>query len=104
LDRLASLVEPRGLVVLISPYSWLPGYTSRDNWMGQACLLPACRAASPLSAGSSFAGGKLEDGKPVYTKRSLLDLMEPEFEVRASVVLACACFETHEVSAFSACP
>jgi len=59
LNRLSSLVADRGLVVLISPYSWLPGYTARDKWLG----------------------GKVEDGKPISSKRSILDLLEPDFEL-----------------------
>jgi hypothetical protein len=39
LDRLTTLVAPRGLVVLISPYSWLEGYTSKDKWVGTSVIL-----------------------------------------------------------------
>lgn len=34
LDRLASLVKPGGVVVLVSPHSWLPGWTPRSQWVG----------------------------------------------------------------------
>lgn len=34
LTRLPSLLVPRGLVVLVSPYSWLPAYTAKDRWIG----------------------------------------------------------------------
>jgi putative 4-mercaptohistidine N1-methyltranferase len=34
LRRLPSLLVPGGLVVLISPYSWLPQYTPTENWIG----------------------------------------------------------------------
>lgn len=35
LRRLPSLLVPGGLVVLISPYSWLKQYTPRENWIGE---------------------------------------------------------------------
>ena len=31
---LPGLLEPRGLVVLVSPFSWLGQYTPRDKWLG----------------------------------------------------------------------
>lgn len=34
LERLPSLLVPGGIVVLISPYSWLTSYTSKDKWLG----------------------------------------------------------------------
>ena len=34
LRRLPSLLVPGGLVVLISPYSWLEQYTPKENWIG----------------------------------------------------------------------
>ena len=36
LERLPSLLAPRALVVLVSPYSWMPGYTVKANWIGTA--------------------------------------------------------------------
>ena len=32
--RLASLLVPGGLVVHVSPFSWLPQYTKRELWLG----------------------------------------------------------------------
>lgn len=34
LDRLPSLLNPGGVVVIVSPYSWLPEYTAREKWLG----------------------------------------------------------------------
>jgi hypothetical protein len=34
LRRLPELLVPRGLVVLVSPFSWLPQYTPREKWLG----------------------------------------------------------------------
>ncbi|CAE7522625.1 unnamed protein product [Symbiodinium sp. KB8] len=34
LDRLKDIVVEGGLVVLVSPYSWLPAYTAKDKWLG----------------------------------------------------------------------
>lgn len=34
LERLPSLLLPGGLVVFISPYSWLKQYTEKDKWLG----------------------------------------------------------------------
>jgi SAM-dependent methyltransferase len=34
LSAVPSLLVPGGLLVLVSPYSWLPAYTPRDKWLG----------------------------------------------------------------------
>lgn len=34
LDRVSSLLRPGGVLVLVSPYSWLPEYTAKDQWLG----------------------------------------------------------------------
>ena len=34
LRRLPSLLQPDGLVVLVSPFSWLAQYTPRSGWIG----------------------------------------------------------------------
>lgn len=36
LERCAELVTPGGVLVLVSPYSWLPEYTRKENWLGGA--------------------------------------------------------------------
>ena len=62
LERLVSLVAPGGLVVLISPYSWLPGYTSPDKWIGrdaQCCgsTPNLSRHMHPMQAARCTVGG-----------------------------------------------
>mmetsp|Transcript_2200 Transcript_2200/g.5440 ORF Transcript_2200/g.5440 Transcript_2200/m.5440 type:complete len:286 (+) Transcript_2200:101-958(+) len=34
LNRCTSLVSPGGVLVLVSPYSWLPDYTAKEHWLG----------------------------------------------------------------------
>ena len=34
LARLPALVKPGGVLVLVSPYSWLPGWTPKEKWVG----------------------------------------------------------------------
>lgn len=34
LDALSNLVHRSGVVVIVTPYSWLTEYTSRDKWLG----------------------------------------------------------------------
>lgn len=34
LDRIPRLLNPGGVVVLVSPYSWLEEYTDKDKWLG----------------------------------------------------------------------
>lgn len=34
LDRAKDLVKPGGVLVLVSPYSWLPGWTPKEKWLG----------------------------------------------------------------------
>jgi len=34
LERLPSVVKPGGVVIFVSPYSWLLEYTAREKWMG----------------------------------------------------------------------
>lgn len=34
LQQIGSFLETGGLLVLISPYSWLPEYTDRTEWIG----------------------------------------------------------------------
>ncbi|EFN59874.1 hypothetical protein CHLNCDRAFT_18766 [Chlorella variabilis] len=52
LARLPSLIKPGGVLVLVSPYSWLPAWTAREKWLGgfkdQARLLPSVWTADSL--------------------------------------------------------
>ena len=34
LDGLSNLIQRNGLVVIVTPYSWLTEYTERENWLG----------------------------------------------------------------------
>lgn len=34
LRRTPTLVEPGGVMVLLTPWTWLPEYTTRDKWLG----------------------------------------------------------------------
>nr|QKY15185.1 predicted protein [Polytomella parva] len=34
LDRCRTLIKPGGILVLVSPYSWLAGWTSKEKWLG----------------------------------------------------------------------
>ncbi|KAG2498281.1 hypothetical protein HYH03_003542 [Edaphochlamys debaryana] len=62
LKRCRSLIKPGGVLVLVSPYSWLPGWTQKDKWLG----------------------GYYKDGKPVRTHDTLLALLSPDFDLVAS--------------------
>ncbi len=46
LSALPSLLLPRGLVVLVSPYSWLTTYTAKEKWMGGRKEGPVSSAAT----------------------------------------------------------
>lgn len=62
LDTLPSLLVDRGLVLFISPYSWLPSYTEKKHWIG------------------GFADA---EGKPVWSREGLIERMSKNFEVRS---------------------
>lgn len=34
LERCRTLVKPGGVLVLVSPYSWLKGWTDKAKWLG----------------------------------------------------------------------
>lgn len=53
LERLPSLVRTGGVVVFVSPYSWLVEYTEKENWLG----------------------GLQVDGEPVHSADTLKRLM-----------------------------
>jgi SAM-dependent methyltransferase len=47
LQALPGLLVPGGIVVLVSPYSWLKQYTPRSNWLGACGIEGApCRCVS----------------------------------------------------------
>ncbi|GMH34278.1 hypothetical protein BSKO_02112 [Bryopsis sp. KO-2023] len=55
LNRLPSLMKPKGCVVLVSPYSWLESWTPKPKWMG---------------------GCEDSDGKPLRSAEKLKAVME----------------------------
>jgi putative 4-mercaptohistidine N1-methyltranferase len=58
LARLPKLLRPGGQLIVTSPYTWLPGYTPRRNWLG----------------------GFARRGRPVRTFESLRRVLERDFE------------------------
>ena len=57
LSQLPGLVRPGGQLILTSPYTWLAGFTPRENWLG----------------------GFEQDGRPVKTLDMLKHLLAPHF-------------------------
>lgn len=57
LNRLPELTAPNGLVVFISPYSWLPQYTKKSNWIGARYVAPEAGAGAAAGAGAGAASG-----------------------------------------------
>ena len=49
LNSVGNFLEPKGVLILTSPYSWLEEYTPKEKWVG----------------------GYIEDGKPVTTNEGL---------------------------------
>ncbi|MFA7522381.1 MAG: 5-histidylcysteine sulfoxide synthase [Halothiobacillaceae bacterium] len=59
LDDITGRINPGGLLVLASPYTWLEEFTPREHWLG----------------------GFVEDGRPVTTLEALIKRLEPSFEL-----------------------
>ncbi|GLI58723.1 hypothetical protein VaNZ11_000476 [Volvox africanus] len=59
LERCQSLIKPGGVLVLVSPYSWLKGWTDKSKWLG----------------------GYYKDGKPVHTVETITCVLSPDFEL-----------------------
>jgi putative 4-mercaptohistidine N1-methyltranferase len=59
LEQLPGLLKPGGQLVITSPYTWLPEYTPRENWLG----------------------GLMRDGQPVQTFDALKKILTPHFEL-----------------------
>jgi putative 4-mercaptohistidine N1-methyltranferase len=59
LERLPGLLRPGGQLIVASPYTWLAGYTPKENWLG------------------GFARG----GRPVRTFDTLRRILSPHFEL-----------------------
>lgn len=61
----AKLVKPGGVLVLVSPYSWLEAWTPRDKWLGgyydELCAADAAGGAGPgAGAGTGGGGGEFQ--------------------------------------------
>ncbi len=59
LEQLPGLLKPGGQLVITSPYTWLAGFTPRENWLG----------------------GFMRDGQPVRTFDALNKILAPHFEL-----------------------
>ena len=87
LNSIGSFLEPQGVLILTSPYSWLEQFTPKEKWVG----------------------GYLENGKPVSTNEGLARILSkasfselcPTEDIRFSIkdnewvyqyTLACATF------------
>lgn len=49
------MTAPNGIVVFISPYSWLPQYTKKSHWVGAKYASPETPAAAAGGAGAASA-------------------------------------------------
>ncbi|PRW60369.1 hypothetical protein C2E21_0705 [Chlorella sorokiniana] len=58
LGRLPSLIKPGGVLVLVSPYSWLLSWTPKEQWLG---------------------GFTDKDGKPVWSHETLRTILGADF-------------------------
>ena len=54
LQGLSQITNPKGVVLILTPYSWLDQFTSKENWLG----------------------GYYENNEAVYSKDVLLKVME----------------------------
>ncbi|PNH09921.1 hypothetical protein TSOC_003420 [Tetrabaena socialis] len=61
LERCKSLIKPGGILVLVSPYSWLKGWTDKDKWLG----------------------GYYKDGQAVRTADTIAAVLSPDFDLVA---------------------
>ncbi len=61
IDEIPSRINENGLLVLLSPYTWLEDYTPKQNWLG----------------------GFIKDNKEVDTLSSLKEFLKDEFELLA---------------------
>jgi putative 4-mercaptohistidine N1-methyltranferase len=57
LENIHERINPGGLLIIASPYTWLAGYTSRENWLG----------------------GFKQDGEPVLTLDGLHKHLDKNF-------------------------
>ena len=59
LTDIHAFVEDNGILAITSPYTWLEEYTPKDKWLG----------------------GFEREGQPVRTRDTLIELLEPHFEL-----------------------
>lgn len=59
LEKVIELVTPGGIFVIASPYSWLPEYTPRSEWLG----------------------GTRQDGRPVDSFKEVEKVLSPYFDL-----------------------
>jgi hypothetical protein len=52
---------PRGLVVLVSPFSWLPQYTRREKWLGGRDGVASLEGLTRAMQGLGFSLVRTED-------------------------------------------
>ena len=90
LGRLPSLVNRGGVVVLVSPYSWLAAWTPHEKWIGgytdkasggwwwrcwfsRVCVeLRVCRGYGTMQIGSFHV---VQGGKPVWSAEALKQVL-----------------------------
>jgi|SRR5665213_321276 len=59
LEQLPGVLKPGGQLIITSPYTWLPEYTPRENWLG----------------------GFARDGHQVHTFAALKEILDAQFEL-----------------------
>lgn len=59
LGQMPALLNPGGQLVIVSPYTWLPEYTARENWLG----------------------GFMQDKQPFHTLDGLKKILSPDFDL-----------------------
>jgi putative 4-mercaptohistidine N1-methyltranferase len=62
LERIPGLLNPRGQLVIASPYSWSEEFTPRENWLG----------------------GLERSSRPATTFNSLREILDKDFELRST--------------------
>ena len=58
LKDIVKFIEPKGFLILYSPYTWLQEYTPKEKWIG----------------------GRQQDGENLYTRVNLQRILSEEFE------------------------
>ncbi len=78
--------RPGGLAVIVSPHSWLPGWTPKDKWLGGYNKVD-CEGEQIAREGLFFMTHldpcSLQGGKPVYTASSMSEILSKDFDLIA---------------------